>query len=260
MLKSVVKRALRPLRLLGRRFLLLPPIETQEFVGRYSCLHTAVTLVTRNQIVGDYMEFGVWKGDSFVTAYHSVLKNRHVHSSNMEETSTHLSRYGKATPEYEQWKQWRPRFFAFDSFEGLPEVSSEPHEDWARGAFYCSKEQFRATLIRDGVDLRDIVIVPGFYDRTLNRETKERYGMRKVAVAMIDCDLYESTVPVLDFLTDLVGQGTILIFDDWFRYAGSPKCGEQRACREWLERNPHFELLEYWREAPQSASLIVNLK
>ena len=77
---------------------------------------------------------------------------------------------------------------------------------------------------------------------------------------MIDCDLYESTVPVLEFLTDLVGQGTILIFHDWFRFRASPNCGEQRACREWLERNPHLELVEFWREGPQTVSFVVNLK
>ena len=77
---------------------------------------------------------------------------------------------------------------------------------------------------------------------------------------MIDCDLYESTVPVLDFLTDLVGQGTVLIFHDWFRFKGRPDCGEQRACREWLARNPQLELIEYWREGPQAVSFLVNLK
>ena len=75
---------------------------------------------------------------------------------------------------------------------------------------------------------------------------------------MIDCDLYESTVPVLDFITDIVGQGTIIIFDDWYRFKGSTEHGEQRACKEWLERNPHITLTQYWQQGPQSVAFLVN--
>ncbi len=105
-----------------------------------------------------------------------------------------------------------------------------------------------------------MVTVPGFYEQSLTAETKRRLGLTRAALVMIDCDLYESTVPVLAFLTDLVGQGSILIFHDWFRFKGSPDCGEQRACREWLARNPHIELIEYWREGPQAVSFLVNLR
>ena len=108
-------------------------------------------------------------------------------------------------------------------------------------------------------NLSDVVTVKGYYDQSLTRETKEKHSLRHAAMVMIDCDLYESTAPVLDFLTDIVNQGTILIFHDWFRFKGSPNCGEQRACREWLKRNPHLELLEYWREGPQAVSFLVNL-
>ena len=34
----------------------------------------------------------------------------------------------------------------------------------------------------------------------------------------------------------------------------------QRACREWLARNPHLELIEYWREGPQAVAFLVNLR
>ena len=77
---------------------------------------------------------------------------------------------------------------------------------------------------------------------------------------MIDCDLYESTVPVLEFITDLVQQGTIIVFHDWFRFKGDPNCGEQKACREWLDQHPEIELIEFWREAPQAVSFVVNMR
>jgi hypothetical protein len=93
------------------------------------------------------------------------------------------------------------------------------------------------------------VTVPGFYDQSLTDETKRKHGLTKAARD----DRRTSTVevPVLNFLTDLVGQGTVLIFHDWLRFKGRPDKGEQRACREWQARNPQFELIEYWREGPQ---------
>jgi hypothetical protein len=46
----------------------------------------------------------------------------------------------------------------------------------------------------------------------------------------------------------------------WFRFKGDPRQGEQRACAEWLARNPQFELIEYWREGPQAMSFLVSMK
>ena len=61
----------------------------------------------------------------------------------------------------------------------------------------------------------------------------------------VDCDLYESTVPVLEFITPLLQTGTIVYFDDWFSYRGSMAHGEARAAREWLTRHPDIQLVEY---------------
>jgi len=78
-------------------------------------------------------------------------------------------------------------------------------------------------------------------------ETKRRLSLKRASLVLIDCDLYESTVPVLAFITDLLDQGTIIIFDDWYRYKGHLDKGEQRACREWLDKNPQLELSRYWQ-------------
>jgi O-methyltransferase len=247
MLGSMIRRMLRPFRLAARRFVMLP--DDGNYTGQHGCLYTAASFMAWNQIEGDYLEFGVYRGDSFATAYRAMHDQRRLRSSFLEKS-----------PEYQRGKQPPPRFFAFDSFSGLPDGLGARHADYAPGAYACSQDEFTRNIAGLGVDLDDVVIVPGFYDKTLNRTTKEKHGLRRAAIVMIDCDLYESTVPVLDFLTDLVDQGTILIFHDWFRFRGSPKCGEQQACREWQERNPHLELIEYWREGPQAVSFLVNLK
>jgi O-methyltransferase len=245
--RGIIRRMLRPIQLTARRFGMLR--KDQTYTGEHSCLHTAAAFVEWNQIEGDYLEFGVYQGDSFAAAYRAVHNERRRRSSFLD-----------SSPGYQQGLQTRRRFFAFDSFAGLPEGAGARHEDYAPGAYTCSQDKFIPNIVGLGVDLRDVVVVPGFYNKTLNSQTKEQHGLRRAAMVMIDCDLYESTVPVLEFVTDLVDQGTILIFHDWFRFRGSPKCGEQRACREWLERNPHLELVEFWREGPQALSFVVNLR
>jgi hypothetical protein len=60
----------------------------------------------------------------------------------------------------------------------------------------------------------------------------------------VDCDFYESTVPVLNFLTSKLSVGSVIMFDDWRCYRNLPDFGQQRACREWLEANPQIKLNE----------------
>ncbi len=54
-------------------------------------------------------------------------------------------------------------------------------------------------------------------------------------IVHVDCDLYVSTVPVLEFLAPLLGKGSVIIFDDWFSFYDEPDPwihGEQRAFNE----------------------------
>jgi O-methyltransferase len=236
-------------------------MEEQEYIGSRSCLYTAASFAARNFVAGDYLEFGCWQGDSFQKAYHAISRMRSQHTAWLKKHPTHESQHGKSTSAYEQWSQWKMRFFAFDSFAGLPAVAGdELHQDYAQGSYQCSENDFRRNIERELVNLQDVVIVPGYYDKSLNQVLKDRHNLRRAAVVNIDCDLYESTIQVLDFLTDIVVQGTILIFDDWFRYQGDPRRGEQLACAEWLSRNPQIQLSEFWREPPQPVSFIVSLK
>lgn len=247
MTEPLYRRALRRLR---RGFdALLPPPETVNFTGLHGCLRAGASFVTWNQIEGDYLEFGVAGGESFVAAARALIAGRAMHAE-----------LGFDSPDYERWKDSPPRFFAFDSFQGLPSGECDRHVDYESGAYAASEAAFRANVARGGLPMDRLVAVPGLYQDTLTAATKSDLGLTAAAMVMVDCDLYESTVPVLDFITDLVVQGTIVVFHDWFRFRGRPDHGEQRACREWLARNPHLELIEFWREAPQAVSFLVNLR
>jgi O-methyltransferase len=242
LLKKIREKIVKSL----RSFLNIPP----NYVGDNGCIRAAATFIAANQIEGDYLEFGVWKGYSFVPAFNAIVGTRLNHFQQ-----------GFSTNEYNSWKNSEPRFFAFDSFEGLPEGGKEATMvDYEEGSYACSEKDFLKNLTDRGVDLARVTTVKGFYNDTCIAETKTGNELSKAAMVMIDCDLYSSTVPVLNFITDIIGQGTIIIFDDWFRFKANPNAGEQLACREWLERNPHIELIEFWRQGPQAVSFVVNIK
>jgi len=201
-------------------------------------LEKAMRFAAHAGIKGDYLEFGVWKGRSFVKAFH--LRNLFMDEK------------------LEQMK-----FYAFDSFQGLPEIKNEfdmTSEAFKKGQYSCDLGTFKKILRNNGVNMEEVVIVPGWYQDTLNQRTKKELGLEKASVVFIDCDLYESTVPVLDFITDLVRDGTIVIFDDWFAFRGNPDYGEQKAFKDWLKKNPSIKASEWQKVNWKTNSFILHLK
>jgi O-methyltransferase len=171
-----------------------------------------------NKLQGDYAEFGVYKGASFIASYNAAAPLR-------------LSQM---------------RFFAFDSFRGLPSpVNPHDAEPFRAGAFAASAGTFEKALKRARVNLERVVIVPGWFNEALSSKVKIEYELTRVAIAWIDCDLYESTVPVLEFLVEVLEEGAILVFRDWYCYHGDRNQGEQRAVKEWLARYPDVVLIPY---------------
>jgi hypothetical protein len=148
-------------------------------------------------------------------------------------------------------------FFIFDSFQGLPDLeSADGNEVFTKGQFSSSLEKFTKNLKRENVNLSRFHIFPGYYDKTLQGLKLDDH---QFAFVLIDCDLYSSTVPVLDFLTNKLVQGAIMAFDDWYCY-DSPKKGERLAVSEWLTKNPNIELIEYNNFHWAGKSFIVNFR
>ena len=192
-------------------------------------IRTAFALVMNNRVPGDYAEFGVFEGRTTIEAW------RAARASGFDEM----------------------RFRIFDSFEGLPEVKGiDEGTVFETGQYACTRERFEANMKKFGADLSRFDIVPGFYDETLPRQKDDS----KIAVAWIDCDLYASTVPVLEYLTPRLADGSVICFDDWFCYNGRPDAGEHLACREWLDKNPQIALRDYQTFHWAGKSFIVNLE
>lgn len=160
---------------------------------------------------GDYLEFGVFNGTSLACAYHAFA-----------EVGLH-----------------EVRLFGFDSFEGLPEQADSDDEGvWLPGEFACSIDVTKRNLSRRGVDWRRVFLIEGWFDTTLTPTLLEQYELRKISVAMIDCDIYSSTATSLNFIEPLIQDQAVIIFDDWYALGlAGKKLGQARAFEEFLARH-----------------------
>ena len=207
-----------------------PPRFKQE---QARMVNTAFAYVAHGNIPGHYLEFGVLEGGTFVRAWRAAHRNGITDM----------------------------RFFAFDSFRGLPRPSEvDQGGEFREGELAVSRNVFEDTLRRGGVGPACVTVVEGFFDTSLDRSQQPAMGLDAAAIVWIDCDLYVSTVPVLDYITDLLVDGSVVVFDDWYCYHARPDRGEQRACTEWLDRNPDVTLVPYRDFHWAGRSFIVNRK
>jgi len=137
-------------------------------------------------------------------------------------------------------------YVAFDSFEGLPEISDiDKQKIWEKGKLKTSESDFIRIARKHGIPQNRLDTVKGFYDVSLTPELRQRLLPKKAAVVYIDCDLYASTVPVLHFIKDFLQKGTIIVFDDWNCFCADPKKGERRAFSEFCNKNPELKFEKF---------------
>ena len=92
-----------------------------------------------------------------------------------------------------------------------------------------------------------LITVKGFYLDSLTMELKSRLLPTKAAVIYIDCDLYASTVPILEWIIDFLQVGSVIVFDDWYCFYGDPQRGERLAWNEFRQRHPELCFSEFVR-------------
>lgn len=149
-------------------------------------------------------------------------------------------------------------YVAFDSFEGLPEIAAIDHQAiWEKGKLKTDEDEFVRICTRHGIPRNRLITIRGFYDRSLNAALAAKLLPKKAAVIYIDCDLYESTVPVLRFVRDFLQVGTIIVFDDWNCFHADPERGERRAFTEFCLANPELRFEKFVATDMQQAFVVI---
>jgi len=177
-----------------------------------------------SKISGDYLEFGVFEGRTFNLA--------------MRTAKLVYSRNGAV----------RPRFFAFDSFRGLP--NPHPKHDakgvFSKGEYKASVDYFKRNIRRTSKSW-EVRIIPGLFNTSLTPHLRSQYELTSASFVTIDCDLYESTRDVLKFITPIICSGTMLYFDDWYTSGGGHDTWRS-GCMSCVAKKPSgYHPCRFWK-------------
>jgi len=216
---------------LSTRIIELLDSRSSNRMNELGAIAAAVEFTQINKVRGDYLEFGLWQGKTF--SYAHRMKRRY---------------------RVEDMLLW-----GFDSFQGLPPIDDERDNIWQGGDFRCSEPELRRILRRKGLDEREYRLVPGYYHESLDNRAHLQLEGRSAAIVYIDCDLYDSTVQVLNFVARYLVNGTIVCFDDYYCYKAAPDQGEQQALSEFLRANPGFRFLPWLDYCPVGKAFIVRV-
>jgi hypothetical protein len=137
---------------------------------------------------GDYVEFGVYKGDSLVQAYQAAerifsrLNSEYWDAGFVDKSRKKLFR--------DAWDKMR--FIGFDTFSGMPELNKvdATYDMFEEGSFCTTIEKCKENLSASGVDLGKVELVKGNFEDSLNQNTALALQLSNLSVVHIDCDLY----------------------------------------------------------------------
>jgi O-methyltransferase len=167
------------------------PAEAETMIGmqRLTSLQHCVETVLADDIPGDLVECGVWRGGACILM-------RAV-----------LAAYGDAT---------RCVWLA-DSFAGVPRADTANYKadkgsrpELAAGILGVSQAEVRANFERYDLLDEQVRFLPGWFKDTLPDAPIDR-----IAVLRLDADLYESTIQALDALYPRLSPGGFCIIDDY---------------------------------------------
>ncbi len=134
------------------------------------------------------------------------------------------------------------RLHLFDSFEGLPETNNETDGaafhvrdgTWRPGTCKGISPQALRERCRKFLKPEQVLIYEGWFSATISKFPN---GTR-LALLHVDCDLYQSTKDVLDYVFShkMVSEGAIILFDDWNCNRASNEFGERKAWDETVSK------------------------
>lgn len=194
-------------------------INTRAFLeDRWNAISEGVQLVYSSAVEGDIAEFGIFQGISIrvMALTMAMLDNENKQHITMPQKHLH----------------------GFDSFKGLPRATLSGDIDspmvamgaWAEGTCPSPGEAVIRSKLEAILPAERVHLYPGWFVDTLPTQAPET----KYAIVHLDCDLYESTIQVLDdlFLNKRLADGSILMFDDFLENRSSKKHGQRKAWEE----------------------------
>jgi O-methyltransferase len=165
------------------------PLTAESMIGlmRMNQLHESLDTIRIENIAGDIVETGIWRGGAVIFA------------------ASYLRIYGMEDR----------KVFGCDSFEGLPVPdprfpvdSNDLHStiDFLR----VSLPEVQRNLEKYLLDIDKVNLVKGWFDQTL-----PTLPVTEISILRLDGDMYSSTMDALNALYEKVSTGGIVIIDDY---------------------------------------------
>ncbi len=195
----------------------------------YLCLKRVIN----NNIEGEIVECGIWKGISLVF-FSKIL----------------------------EFYKIQKKIFGYDTFEGFPKPGqndiakdgslmrsrfekSKINEDSSNWN-HCSIAEVKRNIERNTINSENVFLIKGKVENTLK---EEKNIPKKISILKLDTCLYESTKLELEVLFPRIQKGGVLIVDNYVNYKGV-----QLAVKEYFT-NTNFKL----KNDHVSGQIIVNV-
>ena len=179
---------------------------TMVEIERCYALYTAVKYILKNNIPGDFVECGVWKGGSSMLIALMLKKgnilDRKIY---MYDTFTGMTEPGNNDGEIEK-EEWSKM------------QKADGSNDWC----FASYEEVVTNMESTGYPTENIKLVKGKVEDTIP-------GIIPTTISMLrlDTDWYESTKHELTHLFPLLKKSGILIIDDYGAWQGARKAVDE---------------------------------
>ena len=199
---------------------------------RKGALHRAWGHIFSNHLYGDYVEFGVYHGDSFLKSINEYKKFKNWLED--QKKSSELWRREVANKSELNNDVY---FHGLDTFDGMPE-NVEENFIYSKGTYKSNFENVDKIISKD---FNNYKLYRGLFSENKN-QLKKSLQNKKVVIANFDCDIYQSTVDALDIVSDHFTLGSILMFDDYHCFNSDNTKGQRKAFFEFKQRtNYTFE-------------------
>jgi hypothetical protein len=184
---------------------------TMTSAERIYALIQAVRYVSANDIAGDIVECGVWKGGSMAAIARTLLQVQDV----------------------------KRDLYLFDTFEGMPEPTAKDvdysgklatevlREDAGSRCADAPMEQVKEVLYGTGYPKERVHFIRGRVEETIPASAPDA-----ISLLRLDTDWYTSTKHELVHLFPRVAQAGVIIIDDYGHWEGS-----RQACDEYFKQN-----------------------
>ena len=182
----------------------------------------ACKYILDNNINGDFIECGVWRGG------HAILAKKIFEANGSNKNVFLYDTFSGMTKPQERDISYITKEKAIIDYESN---QKNHHNDWC----YASLEDVKKNCIDAGLNMNEIHFIKGDVCETLN----DKLNLPdKISIIRLDTDWYKSTIKELEVLYPILSKNGVLMVDDYGHWQGS-----KQAVDEYFDRKGFTPLL-----------------